>query len=283
MANGLPPEAIAQAQTLGVDTGPIFGGEMANDPQDLPVRVGRKRRAPKPGVLGGGAGGEFTAEEEAQFLYGGVPADYTREFSETKLQSQLEKEFYSRNEDDLSDLQGRLWAGGFYGQGVRADEIIRGDYDEQTYAAYQKAVQRAARFNAAGADYTLDEVIDMASGAGDEAGGRGRGTGSRQPLSVALTNPDDLRKTAQRAAVSILGRGFKPDELNRFVSSFHAAQSGAQAGNYRADEAGGTVVQAASPEAAAEAFAQRAAPAEAGAHDFVRVYDAFTKILGRRG
>jgi hypothetical protein len=263
-------ELSSFASGLGVDPG--VGAVAYADPDDLPVFVSRR-------------------DLHQEYLTAGVrpgdiPTPLAQVTPKTALSSQLEKEFYARDPGALADLQKRLWAGGFYSTGVDPDQIALGDYDEQTFAAWKKAVARAGAFFASGKEVTVDDVIDMAVGIGDTSGARGAGAGAggagRQPLSVDLTNPEDIRMVANRAAVSILGRGFRQEELERFVSSFHASQASAQGAAYGAATAGGTTVGAPSVQGAAEAYARSAAPAEAGAHTFVNVYDSFSRILARR-
>ena len=210
----------------------------------------------------------------------------------TKRSSELEKQFYSMADEDLPELQRRLWAGGFYPPGANPDEIVLGDRDLYSEKAWQNALTRAGKFLAAGRKLTLDEVIDMGAnleGAGKaRGGGAGGGAGGgRAPLVTELANPEDLKYYAQRTAVATLGRGLKPDELERFVASFHGSQQASQAQAYGAGGSGGpggTVVGAPSPAAAAESFARQAAPVEAGAHDAVKVFDSMSKLLGgKRG
>lgn len=279
-ANSAPSGGISGLQAqYGVS--PTMSGGAYADPDDFEVLVSRDRRAP--------GKGEFTAEEEDRFLYGGVPTDYTRTFPGLKRSSELGRQLYGMTDDDVPELQRRLWAGGFYPPGTIPEEIVLGDRDPYTEKAWLNAIDRAGKFRAAGRDLTLDEVIDSAAnieGADKRNGGAGGGDG-RGALVVELANPEDLKYYAQRTAVSTLGRSLKPDELARFVSSFHGAQQSAQAQAYNAGGTagpGGSVVGAPSPTAAAETFARQAAPVEAGAHDAVKVFDVMSKLLGgKRG
>ncbi|HYH52140.1 MAG TPA: hypothetical protein VEG38_21570 [Acidimicrobiia bacterium] len=279
-ANSGPSEGLnGLAAQYGV-TPTLSGGAYA-DPQDLPVLVGRSQRAP--------GKGEFTMQEESQFLYGGMPSDYTREFPTEKRISELERDFWSKDRDaEISELQRRLWAGGFYPPGADPTEIALGDRDPYTEKAWQNALDRAAKFRAAGQNLTLDEVIDMGANIRKEGGINGEGgpggTG-RAPLVTELANPEDLKYYAQKTAVNTLGRALRPDELERFVSSFHASQQQSQAAAYNAGGTGGpggSVVGAPSAAVAAEQFARQADPTAAGAHDQVRVFDVVSRVLGGR-
>jgi hypothetical protein len=279
-ANAAPSGDInALAAQHGVT--PTMAGGAYADPQDLPLIRRREKRTP--------GKGEFTMQEEAEFLYGGMPSGYAREIPLEKKQSEVEKELYSMADGDVGELQRRLWAGGFYPPGADPAEVALGDRDAYTDKAWKNAVERAAQFRAAGRDLTLDEVIDMGANIRKQGGigGDGAGGGGRQPLVTELTNPEDLKYYAQKTAVSTLGRSLRQDELERFVASFHNAQSVAQSAAYTAGGTGGpggSAVNAPSPTAAAESFARKEAPVEAGAHDTVKVFDVVSKLLGgRRG
>lgn len=202
----------------------------------------------------------------------------------TKRQSELEREFYAQDPNDLATLQKRLHAAGLYG-GIDPENIVLGVPDEITFKAYQSAVLRAARYYDAGQHKTVDDVLDEAAGVYEEvqaASGRSGSGRTRAPLSVDLTSPEDLRAIAQRSATSLIGRALSDGELSRFVSSFHAAQGQAQSAAYNTGDAGGTAVAAPSPVAAAETFARQAAPTAAGGQDFLRTFTAFSNILRRR-
>jgi len=253
--------------------GATLSGGAYRDPDDFDVIVGREQRRP--------VGSEFTMQEQAEFLYGGVPSDYTREFPTVKKSSEVEKQLYSPD-TDVAELQRRLWAGGFYPPGTDPAEIALGDRDPYTDKAWQNAIERAGKFKAAGQKKTLDEVIDEAIGLRKGSGADTTGTG-RQPLVVELVNPEDLKYYAQRTAVATLGRALRPDEINRFVSSFHASQQASQTQAYnQRGAAGGQTVSAPSPAVAAEQFARQTDPTAAGAHDVVRVFDVVSKVLGGR-
>jgi hypothetical protein len=275
-ANSAPSGGISQLQSQYGGTGMAAGPY--GDTEDPEIIVGRR-------------------DLRGEYLRAGVEPGRVPErlpnVPQTKRQSELEKEFWSRPEDDLPELQRRLWAGGFYPPGADPTEIALGDRDPYTEKAWQNALDRAAKFHAAGRDLTLDDVIDMGANLRREGGiggggpGGGAGGAGRAPLVTELANPEDLKYYAQKTAVSTLGRSLRPDELNRFVSSFHTSQSTEQAQAYAAGGTGGpggTVVGAPNAQVAAETFARREAPVEAGAHDTVKVFDVVSKMLGgRRG
>jgi hypothetical protein len=250
------------------------------------------------GISGATLSGGFNADpddrdliwerEEGITTGAGFPGTTTRgQLPVIFKESHAEKHIYNIKDDEVAELQRRLWAGGFYPPGTNPDEVALGDRDPYTEKAWLNAIDRAAKFKGAGRDLTIWEVIDMGANLRKEGGldGDGSGGSGRQPLVTELANPDDLKYYAQRTAVATLGRALRPDEIERFVSSFHNAQSVAQSAAYTAAGAsGGQVVGAPSPTVAAETFARQAAPVEASAHDTVKVFDVVSKMLGgRRG
>lgn len=200
-------------------------------------------------------------------------------------ESHAEKHPYALTDrKELETLQRRLWAGGFYPPGTDPTEVPLGTVDPWTEKAWLGLVDQAAKYKNAGRDLTIWEILDEGANIRNESGLGGDASGSgRAPLVVELSNPEDLKYYAQKTAVGTLGRALRPDELERFVSSFHGSQRAAQTQAYgQAGGVGGSVVSAPNPTTAAESFARQAAPVEAGAHDYVRVFDAFSKMLGGR-
>lgn len=255
---------------------PTASGGYAGDPNDLPVYTGTGTSVGlKP--LGTKSVGRKT------------PFIGISQKDRTKRQTELEKEFYAMSPEDRRELQKRLYAGGFY-SGTDPDKVVLGVPDEVSFSAYAKAVARAAAYYNAGKKMTVDEVIDESAGILDQiygAGGRRGGGGaggdgsSRAPLTIGLTNPEDLKAVAQRTATGTLGRALSQSELNQFIASFHQAQSTAQTNAYNADVTGGSVVAAPDERVAAEVHARQAAPTEAGGQDFLRTFTAFRNILSR--
>lgn len=248
---------------------PTMSGGYSGDPDDMPVYTGTK---------------DEPVFKTDQFPFGGTQA-VKRPKPTTKMSSQMEKDFYSLDPTERATLQKRLYAGGFYGD-IDPEKVILGIPDETSFRAYRTAVGRAASYYAAGQRKTLDDVLDEAAGiweqvngpGGAGAGGRGGGSGSgKQPLTVALTSPEDLRAVAQKTATSTLGRALTDQEIGRFVSAFHSSQSSAQTAEY--DEAA-VVTAPTSPGVAAEQFARGTDPTAAGGQGFLKTYQAFSRILG---
>ena len=217
------------------------------------------------------------------------------------------KKFYQLDPQSLRRMQALLFAGGFYGN-VDVTDVPWGVADETSFSAWAQAVARTARMNAAGRDVTYNDVIGGAA----EAAGIERTdlekalSGSNQDLEallaatvpgdtmvVALSDPNALRSTLDRAASAVLGRKSNSAEQRMFISAMHGLQRDAQitqqkgvkasditsAGRMGSATAAGIGNQTAPPgdqvveysmpdiDANAEATVRAENPGEAGAHD----------------
>jgi hypothetical protein len=105
-----------------------------------------------------------------------------------------------------------------------------------------------------------------------------------------VANPADLRKVFEQASTKITGK-LDPALVDRFVASYQAEQTRAQRQAYDATYApgetgvgpGGTVVNAPSPDVAAEEYLRQANPAAAGGTDIANVMGDFMDIIGGMG
>lgn len=102
----------------------------------------------------------------------------------------------------------------------------------------------------------------------------------REPLVIRQTHPDDLAAVADTVARRTIGRKLRPDEISRFVSAYHAAESGAQQNAYNAQPGGGTVTDAPDPSSMAAAQIESSNPAEVAGHNLYDTYGSFLKIIG---
>lgn len=151
-----------------------------------------------------------------------------------------------------------------------------GLWDDKSRGAYKNLLEYA---NSIGEDEQT-ALARYADSAPTEEGGSSQGGPQRAPLVIRRTNPDDLASVADTVAKRTLGRRLRDDERARFVSAYQAAESGAQTSAYDAEPTGGTVTDAPDPSVMAENQIRDAAPAEAGAHDVLGVYDAFLRKIG---
>jgi len=124
------------------------------------------------------------------------------------------EQFYKMNPKARTDLQRRMYAGGFYGTSVEEDDIAFGFPDQQSYAAWIDVLTTAARYNEAGRFLSPDDVI--AQGALNAAPGDGD---QQQPFLV--TAPEDVRVGLQARARDRLGRDLTEDEVALFTDYFH--------------------------------------------------------------
>ena len=85
----------------------------------------------------------------------GVPLPVPR----TMTSSQAIKGLYAMTEGEIASLQRRLLNGGFYSGDIQDDDLT-GVLDDDTIAAYKRAVDRAAGYLDANQNKSLDEVID---------------------------------------------------------------------------------------------------------------------------
>ena len=103
-----------------------------------------------------------------------------------------------------------------------------------------------------------------------------------------VTNPDDLRKVYEQAAVKVLGRA-DPTTADHFVQAVQAGQVASQRANYNATYQagtesgvgpGGTVVDAPDPGVTAEKMLRESNPGMAGGNDLANQFDNFMAIIG---
>lgn len=120
-----------------------------------------------------------------------------------------------------------------------------------------------------------------AAGGGAGRGGGGSGGRTRAPLTVQLSNPDDLRRVFRAAATRFLGRAPAPEDEEAFIAEQHGAERSAQEKAYSAAASGGTVIEPATPAGAAEQRLRISQPTEVIAHEAAStVYSDFLNIIG---
>lgn len=193
------------------------------------------------------------------------------------LEESLAQLYQMDPRERLPQLQQLLYAGGFYGSGYynqsNPNAVQFGVADEDTYAAWRTALVRAAR-----SGKSIWEVL------GDAAKGRQGGGAEgpqRAPLVLRQTSPEDLRRLVDRVAREVAGTSLSSDEIDRFITDYQADERAVQQAAYGAVETGGTVVEPASPETAAEDFVRGSRPQEASGRDVLGVLDgAMSFILG---
>lgn len=253
----LSPEQQAFLQQHGVDPTMLGQGGAVDDPFageiDLDVLVAGPSSGTQPK-----AGGERAQSGQ-------------RKAKASKKQSTLLREFYALSPNDLAELQDRLYKAGFFGN-VARKSITFGDHDTATAKAYESAVGRAALFNAAGKEITLDEMLDEAA--------QRRGDNPESDPSVAhLTDPRDIARLTETVSIHLLGRKATESDIARVTAGFQAEQQEFARQSAAAQIAGGAVTSAPSLETYAADALRDLHPTEAGAHDVALHGNEFFRLL----
>ncbi len=168
--------------------------------------------------------------------------------------------------------------------GILDGEKVRwGDYDDDTYSAFEAINERAARFYAVGRKVTPNDVLGMIEDAyvppaEDPADVR---PGSVSQVQDATT----LEQTVQATARSRLGRKLSSSEAQRFVAVYQAMQRGANNTALGVDatiEAGGNAefIGAPSAGAAADQFIDGEFAQEEAGQSTLGYLDALKGMMG---
>jgi hypothetical protein len=108
----------------------------------------------------------------------------------------------------------------------------------------------------------INEELDQQAQYGDTLGVNLSKAEKKIPKIVSLTNPDDLRITAQKVAKEIYGGDLGEADLRRFIASYQQMEqtAGDQENALYLGEAGGTMVGKPTSDAAAEMQIRREHP-----------------------
>lgn len=257
---GYDPEATGPGDETLFSSG-LFGIDAAVG--EAPVTLGYTT-APKGGV---------TEATLARLGYKQVPV--------TPKLIEAAQGFYKLPEDQIAELQHKLYAGHFYSDDYysgRGKTPAYGVADEDSYSAWKRALIRAAR-----SGQPIGDVLGAAGAAGVAAGP------VAEPLVIQLTSPTDLRAIYEAASIKLTGRKPAEGDVTAFIAEQQATEMTAQQAAYKAGGAGlpggpgGTVTRPPSPEAAATAEVRQRQPGETGAHDLSRTFDMFLSLLGGIG
>lgn len=240
---GLSPDLTGLASEYGIDVSGAQAGTYAGG-TDYPILVS----PPVPGVGGdpvrvreGASGGQEVIVRGGKEKVGG----------RTRLASDVLRDFYRLDGEELRALKRRLYQAGFYPRGTKLSDIDNPEHDDVSFAAYQSAVERAGSFFEAGRDVTLDQVLDTPSHR--IAAGLDDGTGM---------SPIVKQELVQQVARELIGQKLPEVE---------AAQIAQRIGSDDREEA-----------AILAERAIRGGPhaTEAGATDFIKISKEFYGMLG---
>lgn len=192
--------------------------------------------------------------------------------SDVRSRDDAVADFYTWDDEKLKDFQERAFAAGLYGTRDRR-RIRWGDpTDGDTFNLWVDRVEAAAGFynDGAGRKVSPWDTLDLA---GQGAEGLDDGPG-RQPLSVELSNPEDVKRGLRAAAKEVVGSADVDDAtLDRMVAAWHAEQRSAQQAAYNASESGGTVIQGPDFETFAEQETRKVDPLKADARKTLSAFD----------
>lgn len=147
-----------------------------------------------------------------------------------------------------------------------------GLWDEKTRQAYRGVLQWA---NASGVDddaEALDYLVQTRAQFGEPAQ-------ERAPLLAQVSNPLDVRRTAEDVVIDRLG-SLQPGLADQITSGYRQQELAAQQSQYDMGETGGTVVTPPSVEAYAEDQARRADPTGFDAHEALTGFDMLSQLMG---
>jgi hypothetical protein len=181
--------------------------------------------------------------------------------------------------DDIIDLQQKLVAAGLMDDG----DYTVGVWDNVSTKAYEQLLGEA---NMSGDD---EETALTRRIQTTQLHPKEKEKKTRPPLIVRLSNPDDLRAVAKRAASDLYGGNLPDEDVERFVASYRSMEDQYQrqqdAMQYTGVEPGpgGTVTQPADPEVMLENQVRREHPNEVAATAFgARMNDIISTFTGTR-
>jgi hypothetical protein len=104
---------------------------------------------------------------------------------------------------------------------------------------------------------------------------RNPGAAKKSAATLHLLNPNDIAATANDIAVRRIGRGFSPDEMKKFVASYHAAERAGQG----AATGGGEVVDPMAVDTAATDYAAKLDPVATQARNMLPLVDSISQLM----
>lgn len=170
--------------------------------------------------------------------------------------------------DELLNLQSALDAAGLY-----SGDYILGVWGPNDANAYERLLSAA---NASGEDdkTTLQRAVTNAK----QKKGR-----ERAPLTIKLTNPDDIKSIANKVASDLYGGNLPTEDLDAIVAGFQGLESGAQTAAYdMAGGSGGTVTAPPDVSTFAESQIRQTRPVEVAQQGFVNALDDVLSTFTRR-
>lgn len=242
-------------------------GAMGINPKDLAAAAGSSGTFSwtPPTALGAPKGG-VTERVLNRLDMGGLRA------SAPFTEDSVKKQYADMSPAQRAQVQQQLYDVGLYDSPYYTGKqtVRKGQYDIDTIQALTRATALAE--GAGSLDMVLSQRADLSQLAEKR---------ERQPLTVHLTNPEDIKALGNQVAVQVVGRKLTDAELNKLVATRHTQERSAQQTAYaQADASGGTVTDPATSQGALESEIRSMAPVEAGAHDIATQFSNFLSILG---
>lgn len=181
----------------------------------------------------------------AQHGYGPTPSFTTQQSADAWLGS-----LYKMSPTDLAEVQHKLWQQGWYvGTNAKLEaQVNYGRPDAATLEAYGLALAETARYNHAGKQIGIDDVIAL----GSPTKGQAKGLGAP----FEKTNPADLRVALQSEAQQNIGHDLSSADVANEAGGFLGQEDAARRALIAANAANQTVgvTGPASPTAAADDY-----------------------------
>jgi hypothetical protein len=196
--------------------------------------------------------------------------------------------------DKVSNLQKRLYDAGFYDASYykrNGPKIHFGQLDDALVSAYSDVIRQSMR-----SKKPLNDIVNegIQKGYGEQEAQQA--TSKPPPLTVQLTDSNDLLAVADATARKLLGRKLTDAELRNYVDSFHSMEAASQQAKYNAeyssgyDEAsgsfrgpGGTITAPPTPDAYAMEKLKADNPQDAANVEMEHGMDVFNQLLRGQG
>lgn len=167
----------------------------------------------------------------------------------------------------IADLQRAMIAAGL----IDASDIQLGVWDGASIQGYEKLLGYANMTGLTSATAALAQWSSLHDKYGASA----------KPLTVQLSNPDELRQVFRAAVIGELGQGWDSGKIDAMVASYQQTERDYAARAQQVNQAGGEITAPPSPEAYAKAQAMAQDPTGVAAHDYLEFVNQFHQLVGQ--
>lgn len=230
-------------------------------------------------LMSGGTGSKLTPIGQTPTGYAEKPTAGREERSVVRYFKGDERLPATLDSRQVTELQIKLIQAG-----ILDTDFRRGVYDPATEKAYESLLSYA---NASGLDkddalahYQAGQSMEIDPATGKPRARAGTGGVKRAPLTIRYANPQDVASMADEVASRRLGRKFRPEEMQKFISAYQGQEASSQKTEYAVGESGGSYTAAPSVETAAENFAEQTDPDQAFARRLMDYTGHINSLLG---